>query len=204
MFTKAGETDANTLEYKVTKLTEGNKYFFKIYAENEVGESEPGMNDEPITAKLPFDPPGPPVELKANDITKSTAQLTWQPPENDGGSPITGYTVEKNTGKRWAKVNKKSISRLDLLMEDLIEKETYEIRVFAENEAGAGVPCEPIRFVAKDPYTVPGKPNAPEVADFTQDGAQVTWSPPEEDGGSPITGYVLERRKKGRKQTNCI
>ena len=68
------------------------------------------MNDDPITAKLPFDPPGPPISFKVNDITKSSAQLSWQPPEDDGGAPVSGYYVEKNTGKRWTKVNKTATS----------------------------------------------------------------------------------------------
>ena len=197
MFTHAGATDAATLEFKVQKLTEGNKYFFKIYAQNEVGASEPGMNDEPITAKLPFDPPGPPISFKIADVTKSSAQLSWQPPESDGGAPVTGYYVEKNTGKRWSKVNKKAVSSLELLMQELIEKETYEVRVYAENEAGAGSPCEPISFVAKDPFTVPGQPDAPEVTQVDEAGAHLTWQPPVSDGGSAITSYVIEMRKRG-------
>ena len=50
----AGTTDAKTLTLKVTKLTEGNEYFFRVYAENEIGQSEPAQNDDAIMAKLPF------------------------------------------------------------------------------------------------------------------------------------------------------
>ena len=49
-----GETDANTLTIKATKLTENNQYHFRVVAENEVGVSDPCETDEPITAKLPF------------------------------------------------------------------------------------------------------------------------------------------------------
>ena len=115
-----------------------------------------------IVIKLNFlfyvDPPGPPIDLKAEDITKTTATLTWKPPEFDGGSPIIGYYVERKSGSRWIKVNKKPVKNCKLLVDDLIEKDKYEFRVCAENEAGVGEPCDTISFVAKDPFDVPGQP----------------------------------------------
>lgn len=51
---QVGDTDAKTLTIKATKLTENNKYYFRVVAENEVGVSDPCTTDEPITAKLPF------------------------------------------------------------------------------------------------------------------------------------------------------
>lgn len=50
-------------------------------------------------------PPGPPTP-KVTDCTKSTVDLEWIPPLNDGGSMITGYFVEyKQEGQEeWEKV----------------------------------------------------------------------------------------------------
>jgi len=52
--------------------------------------------------------PGPPRLLEAKNITATTASLSWSAPEDDGGSPITNYLIEKkqSTGTRWSKVNK--------------------------------------------------------------------------------------------------
>lgn len=30
-----------------------------------------------------------------SDITQSGCKLRWEPPEDDGGKPITGYVIEK-------------------------------------------------------------------------------------------------------------
>lgn len=38
----------------------------------------------------------------------------------------------------------------------------------------------------------PGKPGNAEVVDWDVDHADITWTKPENDGGSPITGYVIE------------
>jgi hypothetical protein len=51
---QVGDTQADTLTIKATKLTEGHKYLFRVVAENEMGVSDPCTTDEPITAKLPF------------------------------------------------------------------------------------------------------------------------------------------------------
>ena len=37
-------------------------------------------------------------------------------------------------------------------MSDLEDGSKYQFRVYAENAAGAGQPCEPITLIAKDPY----------------------------------------------------
>ena len=67
---------------------------------------------------------------------------------------MTGYYVEMQSqfSSRWTKVNKKAISQLTLTLSDLSEGEKYEVKVAAENEAGVGTFCDPIGFVAKDPF----------------------------------------------------
>ena len=41
------------------------------------------------------EPPGPPRKLEVDEVGKSSCALTWKAPEFDGGSPITGYYVER-------------------------------------------------------------------------------------------------------------
>ena len=46
--------------------------------------------------------------LSVNNVTATHAELSWQAPENDGGTPISNYCVEKKAShsSRWARVNK--------------------------------------------------------------------------------------------------
>jgi len=45
---------------------------------------------------LVVDKPSPPLgPLDVSDITPETCSLSWRPPHDDGGSPITNYIVER-------------------------------------------------------------------------------------------------------------
>lgn len=189
--------DADTLQTVVKKLVEGNQYYFRVFAQNKIGVSQPTETTEAVSAKLPFDPPGPPSKFQVSNVTKSTATLSWEAPEFDGGSPVTGYYIEKLSGSRWTKASKKSTMKMTLSLEDLFEGDRYEYRVFATNEAGDGKPCEPVSFVAKNPYDVPSQPGQPEVTEITAETAVLAWTPPESDGGDAISNYIVEMRRAG-------
>lgn len=40
------------------------------------------------------DPPDPPTRLKIQNVRKGSVNLTWKAPKNDGGSPVTHYSVD--------------------------------------------------------------------------------------------------------------
>lgn len=42
----------------------------------------------------------------------------------------------------------------------------------------------------------PGSPGKPEIEDYDKDFVKLKWDKPENDGGSPITGYVIEKKDK--------
>jgi len=100
------------------------------------------------------DPPGPPRSLRVNDISKSSCTLTWDVPESDGGSTITGYIVEKLTGTRWIRANDKPVTECTYSVDNLIQGSDNQYRVCAENEAGIGEPSKTTdKFI---PFDVPG------------------------------------------------
>ena len=53
-FTTSGNTDSDTLKFKVSQLYEGKEYLVRVFAENAIGQSEPVCLLEPVTARLPF------------------------------------------------------------------------------------------------------------------------------------------------------
>ncbi|RUS90387.1 hypothetical protein EGW08_001882, partial [Elysia chlorotica] len=190
-------TDGTTTAFSAQKLLEGKEYFFRVSAQNDVGTGEPTELKEGIVAKSPFDAPEAPKKLTATEITKSSMTLTWEPPESDGGSPITGYALERKspTSSRWVRVNKSPIRDTVYTVTDLTEGDQYEFRVLAENAAGFRSPSAITeRLLAKDPYDKPEAPKRPEPVDITSSSVTLKWLPPPSDGGNAIFNYVVEYR----------
>lgn len=99
--------------------------------------------------------PDAPEAPTVSEVLKTSALVAWQPPKNDGGSPVIGYHLERKTdvGTRWIKITKKLVPELSMPVKDLEESLTYQFRVIAENKAGPSKPSEPSQpITAKDPW----------------------------------------------------
>ena len=181
----------------ITKLVRGTRYLFRVSAVNKYGTSEPTEISEPVEAKYPFNVPNPPINVAAKDVTESSCLITFDPPTSDGGSPVTGYYIERKqtSTSRWLRVTREPISSLSYRSNDLVEGLEYEYRVIAENKAGPSEPSEPCKpFIAKNPFDKPGPPLNLKPGEVTKSSVELTWSPPLNDGGAPIIGYKIEKR----------
>ena len=70
--------------------------------------------------------------------------VSWGKPELDGGTPITGYHVERKTFpiSEWSRITSKPIAETTFTANRLAEKTEYQFRVIAENKAGMGPESE--------------------------------------------------------------
>ena len=146
----------------VQGLTEGQEYFFRILAANANGTGPPLDGVNPIKAKAPYDVPGPPGMPSVCEVGGDFVNLSWDKPENDGGSRVKGYWIEKReVGMNlWQRVNQFVHNATQINITNLIEGRQYEFRVFAENEAGCGDPSSnSSSVIVKDP----DEPQAPEI-----------------------------------------
>ena len=66
--------------------------------------------------------------------------LSWTAPEHDGGSPITGYVVEKRDSmmNMWSQAAKVDKDTFTVKVTNLFEGQNYLFRVAAENQCGRG------------------------------------------------------------------
>lgn len=179
---------------KVSKLLEGNEYIFRVHAVNHFGISA-GLESAAVLIKDPYVCPGTPKSLEVTDVKKDSMVLTWEPPSADGGSPITGYIIEKHDkeGVRWIRCNRKNITGLTFKVRGLLESHSYEFRVAAENTVGIGEPsAATVYYQASDPIFRPGPPHNPRVTDTTKTSAFLSWGKPTLDGGCEIQGYIVE------------
>ncbi|XP_053718999.1 myosin-binding protein C, slow-type isoform X2 [Synchiropus splendidus] len=75
---------------------------------------------------------------------------------------------------------------------DVTERDdTGNYKIVLQNEAGEDSASVKIKVV-----DIPDAPDAPLVPVVGGDWCSMTWEPPKYDGGSPILGYFIERKKK--------
>ena len=103
-------------------------------------------------------PPSKPVgPLKTSDVGRSSVTLDWQPPKDDGGSPLTGYILEKKDLSRpsWTKIDTLPPNKTSFKVENLTEGAEFKFRVTAENKVGTSEPLETDKAV--QPKSLYGK-----------------------------------------------
>lgn len=84
------------------------------------------------------DAPGQPDYI---DVTSDSVTLKWDAPKRDGGSKITGYSIEKRQGHgRWFKANLTDVHDCQYTITGLATNERYEFRVIARNAIGVVSP----------------------------------------------------------------
>ncbi|KAI8479759.1 Titin-like [Branchiostoma belcheri] len=126
-------------------------------------------------------------------------------PDDNGGSDISNYIVEKRIvgQKRWYKVSS-NVARTNIFVSRLEKDYQYLFRVAAENQYGIGPFIETDGPVtASDPNVPPDMPEHLDITRVTRKTVELVWKRPKYDGGSPITGYIVESRNlKGSRRTD--
>uniref|UniRef100_H2YLF2 Titin n=1 Tax=Ciona savignyi TaxID=51511 RepID=H2YLF2_CIOSA len=179
---------------RVSNLLEQNEYVFRVMGVNKYGQGE-AAESQPLKAENPFTLPCKPTQPEVTNVTRDSCVLTWTRPNNDGGSEITNYVLEKRErrGTRWVRATRKNISECRFRITGLPESAEIEFRVAAENAAGTGEPSEPSSYVSiVDPIYPPGPPSNPKTTETTRKSATVSWGKPMYDGGSEIIGYAVQ------------
>ncbi|MFI6247717.1 glycoside hydrolase domain-containing protein [Streptomyces sp. NPDC051016] len=128
-----------------------------------------------------------PAAPDAVSATSSGTSVTvaWSAPEDDGGSPVTGYEIALGDGHR---VEVHDPDSRTTTFTRLPSGRSYSARVRAVNAVGRSAPS-----AATAPVVTGGStPQAPTVTGVTTDGGQVrvTWQAAG-DGGFPLIGYTV-------------
>lgn len=87
--------------------------------------------------------PSAPRKFMSTDVTSRCVTLQWIQPENNGGSEITGYVLERKESNEesWTKVVTLDPTVLQYTVENLREKSNFYFRIFAENAVGLSSPA---------------------------------------------------------------
>ena len=116
-----------------------------------MGQSEFVELPTPVEAKCSFDVPGAPERPVVKVAGPQAALVSWKPPEKDGGSPVTSFTLEMRKGESdWTEVSATiEVPTQEYTVENLDVTADFEFRVAASNIAGRGPFSEP-----SEPFTL--------------------------------------------------
>ena len=190
-------TEDATPEVKLTDLSEGNRYQFRIKAVNGAGASEPSEETEEIVCKIRKQRPSilrdtlKPVCVSAGQTIVLSAKCIGEP------VPAKAFFYGRIEIKPCGSVDvaeKEHSIKVTMLGARRDDTGVYTLRV--ENEHGSD--SADVDVVVMD---LPGKPHGPlKISDVYGQGCTVEWSPPEDDGGTPITHYLLEKLEGAQTQ----
>ena len=115
-----------------------------------------------------------------------SATVSWTAPAFDGGSAITGYVVTGSpSGTQTLNC---PCTTLQAMVGALTNGVSYTFTVHATNGLGSGPESAPSNGVS--PAGVPGAPTNV-IATGGESEANVSWTAPVANGGSPVTGYRI-------------
>ena len=142
--------------------------------------------------------PGKTRFVDASTTESGTLFITWQEPDSDGGSAITGYTVQWKSGSQSfggdpSREHTTMDSIPDYLITGLTNGTEYTVRVIAVNAVGDGPPSDTDSGTPVGPRDAP--PNVQAGSGHEQ--LTVSWGAPN-DGGSAIIEYTLQWKSGGQ------
>ena len=171
-------------------VTNGVTYYYQVYATNVIGTSPPS-NEASATPGPPATPPDAPQGLSAT-AGDGRIDLAWSAPGSDGGSPITNYKVYRGTSSGGESFLVELGDVLSYADSGLTNGQTYYYYVTAVNSVGEGPQSNEASATPNAPANPPGAPQGL-TATASDSTVVLAWSPPGDDGGSPITNYKVYR-----------
>ncbi len=133
--------------------------------------------------------PAAPRDVAATAVGGGKLTVSWDPPADDGGSPIEGYKVQWKSGteaydsSRQAEVT--DLERLSHTIESLTSGVDHSVRVVAYNHNGGGADS-----VEATATAVAQDGTAPQLSAATADGASLvlTWNETLDETSVPVPG----------------
>jgi len=187
---------SSTLSIPSVQKTDAGEYNLNL-------SNTSGQKDLSFKLKV-LDKPGAPGSVKVSEVSATKAKISWEAPEVDGGAPVTSYVVQK---RETSKISWTTIAEIDttaVKVASLLNGSEYIFRVMGVNAHGVGEAAESRAVTAQNDFSEAGRPSTPKVTNITAESCVVGWEKPANDGGSEVTGYVLEKREANKRNWSRV
>ncbi|MCE2507600.1 MAG: fibronectin type III domain-containing protein, partial [Nitrosopumilaceae archaeon] len=180
-------------------------YFYRIYAINSEGTSS--------VSSLTSTKPGhsiTPVGLTATAISPNQVRLSWLPPSETFGQSISNYEIKQELGPGvYDKIGTTNGGTTAFIISDLDTDNEYTYAVSAtigfgstgESNSASVTPRENSEYTdystsTSTQATVSTPPIKLTASSVSSTQNNLSWSPPSDDGDSPIKGYKVEAKEE--------
>ena len=133
-------SSGSTTSRTISSLNNGTEYTVRVTATKTGASDGTPSDDVNGTPTAAITAPGAPRGLNATAVGNTRINLSWNAPDSDGGSPITGYKIEvSSNGNSWTtRVANTGSANRTYSHTGLSTGDTRHYRVSAINSSGTG------------------------------------------------------------------
>ncbi|XP_053361693.1 fibronectin type-III domain-containing protein 3A-like isoform X2 [Clarias gariepinus] len=179
-------------QYKVAHLMPSTKYAFRLAAKNDVGTSAFSAVLSCCTASCVMSPPASPPPPRLLEAGATWLSLEWSAPCGTASRDTLSYILEmEENGSGCGFQLKHKGEEKSCVVKELRRYTSYRFRVSVAGQEGHNVSSAVVDYRTLPDR--PGSPGKPALHSSVQPHSlHVVWEAPEDDGGSPVTLYILE------------
>ncbi|KAL6480058.1 hypothetical protein MHYP_G00110910 [Metynnis hypsauchen] len=184
-------------QYKVMRLMPSTKYAFRLAAKNDVGMSAFSAVLSCCTASCSASPPAVPSPPRLTEAGVTWLSLEWGTPCGSASRDTLTYIVEMEDKESDCGFQLKHRGEEQTCtVKELKRFTSYQFRVLVAGSEGTSQPSSVVEYRTQPDQ--PGSPGQPSLHSPAEPHSlHVIWEAPEDDGGSPVTQYVLELSHSG-------
>ncbi len=176
---------ANVTSYSNTGLSASTTYYYRVRANNSVGDSA-YSNEAYATTLVAI--PAAPSNLAASAVSSSQINLTW----TDNSTNETGFKIERKTGSggTYAQITTVGANVTNYSNTGLSASTTYYYRVRSTNAGGDSAYSNEAYATTQAAQTVPTAPSGLTATKASTTQINLSWT----DNSNNETGFKIERK----------
>ncbi|RLN75501.1 hypothetical protein BBJ28_00000556 [Nothophytophthora sp. Chile5] len=143
----------------------------------------------PVETRDPTTPSSP-LKVAIEEVTGGLVSLSWKPPVDSGGIPLSGYVLHRANSKDGPIVEASRSTLAEATIYTLSPNTAYWFSVTAWNGIGESLASEALHVSTRS-VTPPSTPRELTIQSVSFDGIACNWTTPQDMGGDIIASYSV-------------